>query len=176
MTEKKPLQPLLLFFIMAVLSFVTGVFVGTMIDGIFTQEDPALEFNNSEILSEEELFIEEEKPPEENQPDEVKENKTLNRYKKMLKKSIEESSQSEEFFKSYGIVVGSYTNMDQSNNIAIDLKSQYNWKIAVYPMENLYKVIIGPFDDKESARQFLKQMPKTSRFTDSKVIQLPEVE
>ncbi len=172
MTEKKPIKPLLLFFTIAVLSFSVGVFVGVVVKDSWTQTAPAVESNHSEILSEAEPFTKD-KAPEENTE---KENKTLSRYKEMLKKSIESSSQSTEFFKNYGIVVDSYTNIDQANNVAIDLKSQYNWKIAVYPMENNYKVIIGPFDSKDSAQQFLRQIPKIPRFTDAKVIQFPVIE
>ena len=91
----------------------------------------------------------------------------------MLQKSMEESSQNEEFFKNYGIVLGSYTNMDKANNVAIDLKSQYNWEVAVYPMDNFHKVIIGPFDNQESAQTFLEQMPKISRFISSQIIEFP---
>ena len=92
----------------------------------------------------------------------------------MLKKSIDESaSQNEEFFKNYGVFVGSYASMDKANSTAIDLKSQYNWETAVYPMDNFYKVIIGPFENQESAQKFLDQMPKISRFITAKVIEFP---
>ncbi len=174
MTEKKPIQPLLLFFIVAVLSFSTGAFVGTMITLNFIEES-SVELDNSELeaVSEENTLTDVKELPEDNFDNQPKENKTLNRYKNMLKKSIDESSQNEEFFKSYGIVVGSYTNMEKANNIAIDLKSQYNWEIAVYPMDNFHKVIVGPFDSQESAEEFLQQMPKISRFIASKIIQFP---
>ena len=137
-------------------------------------EEDVLEDNlEAEVILEEEPLIEDIELLEENLENKPKENKTLNRYKNMLQKSIDESSQDKEFFKSYGIVVGSYTNMEKANDIAIDLKRQYNWAIAVYPMDNFHKVIVGPFDSQESAEEFLQQMPKISRFIASKVIQFP---
>lgn len=168
MTEKKPIQPLLLFSLIAVLSFSTGVFVGNIVTLYFMGE-PAVEsnFEELEIISEEDLEIEEFEEPIK------KENKTLDRYKDMLQKSIDESVQNEEFFKNYGIVVGSYTGMEKANDIAIDLKSQYDWKTAVYPMDNFHKVVIGPFDNKESAQVFLEQMPKISRFISAQIIEFP---
>ncbi|MDE0151254.1 MAG: SPOR domain-containing protein [Bdellovibrionales bacterium] len=169
MAEKKPIQPLLLFSLIAVLSFSTGVFVGNMVT-LYFMDEPVVESNSEEVevISEADLEIEElsEAPVK-------KDNKTLDRYKDMLQKSIDESVQDEEFFKSYGIVVGSYTSMEKANNIAIDLKSQYNWELAVYPMDNFHKVVIGPFDNKESAQVFLEQMPKISRFISAQIIEFP---
>ena len=174
MAEKKPIQPLLLFCLVAVLSFCTGVFVGNMVTFHFMAESPfELDPEESiEVVSEENIMAVEEisEEPVENSK---KENKTLDRYKDMLQKSIDESSQNEEFFKNYGIVLGSYTNMDKANNVAIDLKSQYNWEVAVYPMDNFHKVIIGPFDNQESAQTFLEQMPKIARFISAQVIEFP---
>lgn len=178
MSEKKPLKPLLLFTISSALSFSAGVFTGVVLMPSF--EEPS---NSSEIISEinleeeldrldDETLNTEEQPEEEQQDKE--ENEALNRYKNMLKKSIDESVQNEEFFKSYGVIVGSYTNMEKANNTAIDLKSQYNWETAVYPMDNFYKVIVGPFENQKSAQKFLEQMPKISRFIAVKIIELPK--
>lgn len=174
MTGKKQLQPLLLFSLAAVLSFATGVFIGVMITLNFMKEESSEELNNVEILSEGEPLIENLTDSKETTEVLKKENKALNRYKNMLQKSIDENSQNEEFFKNYGVVVGSYTNMQKANDIAIDLKSQYDWEIAVYIIDDFHKVIIGPFDNQTSAQQFLDQMPKISRFITAQVIEFPK--
>ena len=55
MAEKKPIQPLLLFCLIAMLSFCTGVFVGNMLTLHFMEESPGgLDTGNLEILSAEE--------------------------------------------------------------------------------------------------------------------------
>jgi len=174
MAEKESVQPLLLFCLVALLSFSTGVFVGNMVT-LHLLEDSSVETDseNLKIISQEDVIAEEELSGEPVE-DSGRENTTLDRYKDMLQKSIDESSQNEEFFKNYGIVVGSYTNIDKANNTAINLKSQYNWEVAVYPMDDFHKVIIGPFDSQESAQTFLEQMPKVSRFISAQVTELPD--
>jgi len=169
MADKKPIQPLLLFFLVAALSFSTGVFVGNIVTLHFMAEPSSeLDFEELDALSEDETI----KEVFEEHPESPK-NEVLDRYKNMLQKSIDESAQNEGFFKNYGIVVGSYTSMDKANNVAIDLKSQYTWKVAVYLMDNFHKVIVGPFDTQESAQEFLEQMPKISRFVSAQVIEFP---
>ena len=173
MTEKKPLSPLLLFCLSSVLSFSTGVFTGVILVPHFEKPSNSLETNEIKSWEEETVEHSNENLNIEEQEIQKKENKTLTRYKDMLKKSIDESSHNEEFFKNYGVFIGSYANMDKANSTAIDLKSQYNWETAVYPMDNFYKVIIGPFNNQESAQKFLDQMPKISRFIPAKIIEFP---
>lgn len=173
MTEKKPLNPLLLFCISSALSFSAGVFIGVMLVPGFEKPLNSPETFTATNLEEEALEPSNKTLNTEEQSIQKTENKTLKRYKDMLKKSIDESSQDEEFFKNYGVLIGSYASMDKASSTAIDLKSQYNWETAVYPMDNFYKVIIGPFDNQKSAQKFLDQMPKISRFIAAKIIEFP---
>ena len=110
-------------------------------------------------------------------PQEPKSQKeSLNRYRKMLEKTVQsELSQFPELHH-YGIVIGSYTTMDQANGVSIDLKKQYpEWSISVYPLDQVYKVVIGSFTDKVMAQEFLKNLPKKSQFLKAQVIQIPNL-
>ena len=102
------------------------------------------------------------------------ETESLKRYKKMLQNSLENPVKDEETLVTYyGVLMGNYKSSDRANNFAINLKDQYNWNVAVYPIKNLHHVIVGPFYNKTEAQDFLDQLPQQARFIKAQVVLFP---
>ena len=114
----------------------------------------------------------------ENSPPPPKNNKeSVERYKKMLKKSLEsELSKNSPFvWSSYGIAVADFKTQEQASAKAIEIYSQYrHWSVTTRKIKDTYKVIVGSFSDKKSAEDFLKNMQKESKFKSANIISLAE--
>lgn len=169
MAENKKKNLILLFVLVALCSFSTGILIGlyspysetTHSEPSENLGDNKIENNKTEnkLLSNSEL----------NQSLSKNNKESIERYKKMLKKSVESELNPEQT--NYGIVVGSYTNRDQANEKAIDLHTQYeDWNITTQEMGSFYKVIIGTFTTQQEAQSFLDKMPKKAEFLKAKII------
>ncbi len=172
MTEqRKNIKLSRLFSIVALCAFLVGAAIGVFATLHFTKSQTTKTLQIEEVYepSTEEI-------PDSNPMDPPKNEKdSLKRYKEMLQNSLENSIQNEvNEITYYGVLIGEYSKSDQANNLAIDLKDQYDWNIAVYPIKNLHHVIVGPFDNKEDAQNFLNQIPQQARFIKSKVILFPK--
>ena len=164
-----------LFFIITLCSFCTGFAVGIFATYQFMNSKEEVNTQQDVLLEPVEIKVE----SDEEESDDLKsidqnETESLKRYKKMLENSLKDSTQDPDSIIYYGVLMGDYKSSDQANNLAIDLKDQFKWHIAVYPIEDSHHVIVGPFDDKEEANYFLKQLPKQARFIKARVVLFPQ--
>ena len=145
----------------------------------FTEDKPPLK-QSPDIESENQTELQ---PPsetgEENAPSSLSKNnqESVERYKKMLKKSLEtELSKDSPFvWPSYGIAAASFNTQEQASAKAIEIYSQYrDWNVTTRKIKGAYKVIIGSFSDKKSAEDFLKNMKKNTPFKSASIISLAE--
>ena len=172
-----------LFLLVAAAAFVSGLALGIYSQRILSEKkalplssalsetkSPLDEEFDEELDDEENLKLDmEEDPPDASE----KEEESIERYKEMLKKTVESelSKKSKKGYTSWGVVVGSYTNQDQANEKAIDLHLRYKkWKITTQETNNTYKVVIGPFENEKEAKAFLNTLPKRSEFLGAQVI------
>ena len=157
-----------LFFIAILCAFVVGTVVGVLIPIQLDREEHVITVEKvADFLEEEIEEVEVQDEPEKEETEEVK------RYKKMLQANLEESSKPEVVLY-YGVLIEKYIQSDRANTLAIRLKDRYDWNVAVYPIKNLYHIIVGPFYSKKEAHVFLDKIPNKARFLKSKVILFPQ--
>lgn len=173
-TEKPKTHLSILFTLTALSAFITGLLLGLFVP---------LNSNNKPQAEGVEPFnvykppIEQKKETIQNTVNQKESQKeSLDRYKKMLEQTVQSELSNFPELKHYGIVVGSYAAIEQANGVSIDLKKQYpEWSISVYPLNQLYKVIIGSFTDQAAAQEFLSSLPKKSQFLKAQIIQIPRL-
>ena len=162
--EKKTTSRLIIFVVIALSAFGSGVFFGLFFPKSENTPPEETDTIDSKPLITEEK--EEEETPDQDQKESVKQ------YKKMLEKSIQ-SELKEDLLqprKSYGIVLASFKNRDKANERAIDLHTQYeNWNITTQKIDHFYKVVVGTFTTREEAQKFLNNMPKRAEFLQAKI-------
>ena len=174
-----------LFLLVAVLSFITGGVTGAYfasqnnkaenksflndLQNIESQEDEEA-VESTELQGD----FDSEETSDKILEEDMESSQKIERYKEMLKKSM--NNPSKEVLENFGVVIKSFSQSNRANDEAIELKKDYNWNVAVYPIDDSYKVIVGPFSNKKSAEMFLSNMPKLSKFIGSKIIKLPQAD
>ena len=173
-TENKIQTPKsLLFLLVALSSFTTGLLIGLLAPFNFFQSKDSFEPMpyQTENVTEDNLYKSspDQRDTSNQQPPQTQK-ESVHRYRKMLEKTLED----ELSLQHYGVSIGRYTTVNQANDTAINLKQKYpEWDISVYPINKQQIVVIGSFTDKESAQTFLKNLPKKSQFLKAQVVQIP---
>ena len=172
-SEKKNKYLPLLFLLVAGASFFTGaLFSLWMVRG-----EPFFGINHSvssDTVLEEEFSKETFEEESQERPDSLPQNQeeSLNRYREMLKKTFDDETNLEDSLE-YGIFISRFSQNEKANDFAVEIKSQYPyWRLTVYPQDDFFRVVIGPFESKEETEEFFKNLPQKYEFRQARVIQI----
>ena len=92
---------------------------------------------------------------------------------KVEKKADQAKDSTEESNVLYGLLIDSYDEKQSAAEKAAQLKLRFpKWKILFKKSKDLYKVYIGPFIQKETAENFLKEIQKKPDFSSVKMEQI----
>lgn len=162
----------ILFVVIAICSFISGVVLGSYFGYFFAQststaKDKTLVPPTSiEDTASQEDF---DSTPFA-QPPQPTTNLSVDRYKRMLDKTVQ--SQTNPTSSHFALVAASFIKPDMAMTKSIEIKERYKeWNVSILKINNMYRVVLGTFPNKKEAQMYQKNLPKGPFF--KKTIILP---